>query len=222
MIANKKHILIGLGLVSLAAYHSFTQKVAGPKIKQLDFDLTVKIQDKIPKKYDAILSVFSDLGSVEITTLGLIFLIVTLKSFRKGMVTVGFYILGLWLEILGKNLVVHPGTPFFLLRTEKLIDFPSFYVHTNFSYPSGHSYRSVFLVCLMMVLVWQGKLIICNKIAVTTILGGILLVMLVSRVSLGEHWSSDVIGGSLLGLGMGMITAWIYLIGDKIKKRIKA
>ncbi|MGF1471601.1 MAG: phosphatase PAP2 family protein [Rubrobacteraceae bacterium] len=75
-----------------------------------------------------------------------------------------------------------------------LVDVP--YAHP---YPSGHMLRSVLLLGVVFVL-WKNRT--ARSLIVAALLG-----MAVSRMYLGVHWASDVIGGTLLGLA-GL--AWIF------------
>lgn len=65
-------------------------------------------------------------------------------------------------------------------------------VHYAHPYPSGHMLRSVLLLGAIFLL-WRNRL--ARSLVVVAIAG-----MALSRVYLGVHWSSDVIGGVLLGL----------------------
>ena len=82
--------------------------------------------------------------------------------------------------------------------------FPANYVNEQYSYPSGHAARAVFLAILlgftMKKRVW---------IMVSLILFVILISL--SRIYLGHHWLSDVIGGLILGSGSGLLTISILL-----------
>ena len=77
--------LRSLFLVSMILFLVFTvfsYTVAKETWTNLDFDTTVKLQDRIPRKLDGIFSVFSFLGSAEVTfSLALILAMVYL--FRK-------------------------------------------------------------------------------------------------------------------------------------------
>ncbi len=69
----------------------------------------------------------------------------------------------------------------------------------SYPYPSGHMLRSVILLGIVLFF-WRNKL---ARALVVLVLTG----MAPSRVYLGVHWASDVIGGALLGLA-GLVWAF--------------
>jgi membrane-associated phospholipid phosphatase len=113
-----------------------------------------------------------------------------------------------FIEIYGKVFVHHLPPPHFMLRTIQVINFPEFYVSTQNSYPSGHAGRAFFVTTLLGIIALKTKkLTQLQKGIVLAILFSYDIVMGISRVYLGEHWTSDVIGGSILGLSMGLFAA---------------
>ena len=99
-------------------------------------------------------------------------------------------------ELYGKSVVHHPSPPFFMIKNPTTI-FPQFYVNEQYSYPSGHTARAVFLG----LVVW---LVTKKKRSVGLAAGLFVLLVAVGRIYLGHHWLSDVIGGGLLGSAMGL------------------
>jgi len=172
----------------------------------LDFDTTVKIQDRIPLSYDETLSFFSILGSFEITIVILI-LFLLLKRRIAGALLIGFFGFAHVIELAGKLFLKHPGPPFLFFRYNLDFLFPTSYVQTGSSYPSGHSMRTVYLAILFLYFIATHKkfppivrFLMCSLIV------GFVGIMLISRVSLGEHWSTDVVGGSLLGVAFAFFS----------------
>lgn len=164
------------------------------------FDLAVTqlVQTIIPRSWDTALSVLSLAGSVEITTIlvaGAAWILK--KNWKFVLMVLAIYAAGMSAELVGKILLDHPNPPERFFRYQLPFVLPSSGVQTGNSYPSGHSFRTVFLV----VLVWQLAKSRNKKIA----LAAYTVFMLVSRVSLGEHWISDVVGGGLLGVNLGQL-----------------
>lgn len=179
----------------------------------------VKIQDRIPKTYDDKLSLFSLLGSAEITVgfciILALFALIRLKWFAiAGWLSIIPASLG---EVFGKLVLYHPGPPVFFHRSTLVTHLPSFYVHTEFSYPSGHMTRTIFIVTVLSCLVIFSKINLTYKYLLIFLLIGSGGLMGLTRVSLGEHWLSDVLGGSILGVTMGFFAAGLILTKRNLK-----
>lgn len=193
----------------LALFVLFTFIVKKELLNNFDFNTTVRLQNHIPVKYDSFLSMFSLVGSFEILA-GLLFFIALFRrkilSFLIFIPLVGAHII----ELIGKSLMNHPGPPFLFFRYNLDFLFPSSYVQPGSSYPSGHSLRVIFVSIIISYLISKLKISNSNKIFFNLLLFFVNGLMLVSRISLGEHWPTDVIGGILLGASSG-IFALIFL-----------
>jgi undecaprenyl-diphosphatase len=68
------------------------------------------------------------------------------------------------------------------------------------SFPSGHTYHAVLLSGLLLVLLVFRVHHTWLRRALTTLLVALALLIIISRVYLGAHWPSDVLGGIALGV----------------------
>lgn len=207
-----------LATVFIVAFTFFSYSVAKEHWQKTDFDTTVKLQDHISRRFDGFFSYFSLLGSAEVT-IG-ICLVLSLTAFlrRKWLQVLGWLIIipASMAEIFGKLVLFHPGPPVFFHRSLTPTSLPSFYIHTDFSYPSGHMTRTVFIItvslCMVILSSWQTIprfMIFCLLITLAALMG-------LTRVYLGEHWLSDVLGGGLLGVGTGLLASILILHRKKV------
>lgn len=213
---NKKNILLLLSLVFLFSFVVLSKYEDRSVIRNFDLAVTVKVQEKIDKSAHLRLKSFVDtmmtgatfFASPEFTSVVVILLTGWLfyngkkkkMNWRALLIPLAFIAIVL-VEVYGKSIVHHPSPPFSMIKHATSI-FPANYINEQFSYPSGHAARAVFLAILTIITIQQfNNVTMKKKIIVGLGLVSYVLLVSVSRVYLGHHWFSDIIGGMLLASG---------------------
>jgi len=206
--------------------------------------MTVRIQDDIPLRLDGFFSTLSVIGRFEWMVVYLVILLIFKRKILGGIITFGLFGFAHVLELIGKTILEQPGPPKMFLRAQ-FGDFPGLHVFTDASYPSGHSLRIVFFSILLIAAILniqhikiksqkikdavkmnnkqlENMLILFIQNLIPLSLISIFLIfcfiVLISRISLGEHWTTDVIGGGLLGASFAFLSQVFLMKGEKKKK----
>lgn len=205
-VMKKRISLFFLGSFLFLCFIFFSSLAHKDFFTQFDFDATVRLQDNISRRFDVWFSLLSLIGSFEIATVFLLVLLFIRRKLR-GFFALFLYVTMHLIEIFGKALITHLGPPFMFYRYAIDFIFPSTYVKPGYSYPSGHAARTAFIsVVLLSMLLRSKKLSHRAKLVSTLFVLTFDVLMFASRVYLGEHWSSDVIGGGLLGISLGVLS----------------
>lgn len=89
---------------------------------------------------------------------------------------------------------------------------------TGYSYPSGHAMVSMTFYTVLTYLISEN-LIEKRKRIFLWVLNFIIIILIgYSRIYLGVHWPTDIIGGYILG---GLLSYVIILSGKKIESKLK-
>ena len=173
----------------------------------LDYRTTVAFQSFFPESLTTPFSIFSILGSFEVMVLALLLILLFFTKIKKIYLFAFFVLVGL-IEIAGKTFIEHVSPPIELLRTNISFGFPSGKVIPHeifYSYPSGHTARTAFISTVLIFAIWRSPMKKEFKYIFAFCILIFDLIMFVSRIYLGEHWLTDVIGGALLGFSLCFI-----------------
>ncbi len=164
--------------------------MASGALRALDRDILALVQTPDSSPLDLASSIVS-LGGASAVTAGLALgLTVARLRVRRPDFWVPLAIgATLAIEVVLKLTVGQPTPPEELSRSIELL--PTIDAGLPFAFPSGHVARSLFLLATVRAPAWL--------LVIAFVLMGL------TRVYLGEHWATDVIGGALLGLGV----AWL-------------
>lgn len=211
-----RNLFLLLGIVLLISFALFSKFVKRGNMDRIDFDVTVRLQDNIPSRFDQVMDDGAVLADPFVSS-GLVivlafWLFVKTKRIKRMFVLVvplAFFVLTT-IEIYGKTTLPHPGPPFFMVKQPTTI-FPKYHVLDAYAYPSGHAARSTFLgVVFGVSILYFGKKNRIKKLVFLAIIASYVLFVAVSRIYLGHHWTSDIVGGLMLGSSFSLLTlVWL-------------
>ena len=157
----------------------------------------------------AIFKFFSFFGS-EIFIIGL-FILILVKEKSRG---IGF------IFILSMSLLLNQGLKLVIGRDRPNIN--QIVNETSYSFPSGHTMIATTIVGVLIYNIWHNsKNKLSKKVFLSTILIVFALMIMLSRIYLGVHYFSDILGGITTALLLLAIVHYYYAFKYKVPYFIK-
>lgn len=92
-------------------------------------------------------------------------------------------------------------------------------VETNQSFPSGHALASMAILGMLAVLVGRALTTVRARVLLWIGVGIAVLLIGASRVYLGVHWATDVLGGWASGACWLLLCLTVSLVGQALRRR---
>ncbi|MFA5189828.1 MAG: phosphatase PAP2 family protein [Verrucomicrobiia bacterium] len=195
-------------VLATAYFAALTAWVQSHALLGFDYHTTVWLNAHGNRFMDWVMSVITDTATPELSMVLCLALVVFLWrqfGWRPAVCLFAAFVGGTLLEVVLKNYITQPGTHGMINRYV----FGPGWIHISlpYAYPSGHAFRAFLLIGAIALWVMPRASVFWWTLAV---LAG------ASRLYLGHHWTTDVLGGAALAAALLMV------IGAQIKPRAMA
>ena len=152
--------------------------------------------------------VFTFLGSTLFIVGACLFILVFMKNKKMAGVIVGAVVI---------STIVNNVIKWIIRRERPLVR--RLVEENTFSFPSGHTMAAVTLYGILIFFTMRSKLNQKARIAISIVLGLLPICVAVSRIYLGAHFASDVIGAAVTSTALLLVeTYYIKKYYNKIVK----
>jgi len=184
-------------IVCLILYLALCLLLAGHKLKRLDRQITIASQQVASKALDWAFSLLTLFGSIELTTLVILAMCWWLWKHgqaRAALMLFFLFVFGNAVELAFKQRL--EARPPEIIFHRSVFGLTLVSVKTRYGFPSGHVWRTAFLVLTLGSFLRAKVSRFSWRIPLALIL--YVLLMAYSRIYLGDHWFSDALGGVAL------------------------
>ena len=206
----------GLSSLGFGAFAVMTVLVHARALVGLDLAFTGAKQAVENPLLEVVGAITGVLVSAEVSVL--IGLLMSLLLWRAGLglwsATPLAFVLPVFLELGLKMVVYQPPVP---AEFHSELPYPLLWVPTPGAYPSGHALRTGFFCAFLAVLAYTRGSARAALRAVALL--ALAVFVAYSRVYVGDHWLSDVVGGLLLGGSTALLAAWP--VGKRLAARAR-
>jgi membrane-associated phospholipid phosphatase len=204
---KRQKAFFGLIVLSIIALTLF---VSHHPLTSFDTSLTREIQKIKHGNFDLLMQWVSYFGNVQVMPFGVLFaslVFVIVRRMREARFVLAVLIADL-LNILVKLIIDRPRPT----AEEALVSIQ----FTQSSFPSGHVvHYVVFFGFLLAVMIRDKKLPRPARITVGVSSAVLILLVSVSRIYLGAHWATDVLGAYLFGmLYLGILLTFYFKLPE--------
>lgn len=183
---NYIYILIIIGLIISFVVVKNTNLYK--KVIDIDYSVIEFFGNISDKRLTSMMTFLTNFGDLYIPIIIIVCIFLFIKNKWYGYILSGSYLLSGLVVFITKNMVARPRP------LEALITIPS-----SFSFPSGHTLTSIVFYMTLLYLMTENKEPVV-KFIFSLLFSFLIVIVAFSRVFLGVHYFSDVIGGLLLGI----------------------
>jgi len=208
---SSKNIFILVSLlfftVSIFGFFILALYVASHPTLSFDNQVLKNIQSLDSPLVATLLKFVSLFGEVYFApvTLAVVMVVLFFKGLRKEAILAPVVLVGSFFTYVSKDLIGRPRPDQFSLNL-------GYSTPSDYSFPSGHVvYYTLLFGMIAFLALASPKLGRKSRILFLSVSALLIVLVGISRVYLGVHWPSDVVGGYLLGFALLEIVVLAYL-----------